>query len=281
MEIKSSVGRRNGNHSRNRASDQKIVQDLLNQIPVSEGGGGNALRERMVEGMCTDGLYNAILKFQKKHLPKFADGRVDPDGPTFQALLQMSGYNQAVKSTAQLIEEGWGVLQSASRQLAVEEAKRAEDFRKYRSSVEAMTDNPYRYAALSYLDALAAKSGQTTPVLPAEIVLFGRAHLQGNGYPPPSPEDSWEADWSTFKVVRPKSYYKYYNGLGLRPFIKIEISDNDRAIALFKNGGAINMTSGMHMALFPDKVGVKNSTMRTHQERQDLKEKLKVLDGVR
>src|SRR6266849_4875082 len=76
MGIVSSVGRRHGRDLRNRISDQKIIQDLLNKILASTGGAEGSLNERMVEGICSNNLYLAILNFQKTNLPQFADGHV-------------------------------------------------------------------------------------------------------------------------------------------------------------------------------------------------------------
>jgi hypothetical protein len=103
MGLTSSVGRRNGRHSRNRISDQKIVQDLLNRIPVSAGGAGGALNERMLEGICSNNLHQAILNFQKKNVPGVADGRVDPGGRTFESLERMAKMNDFIVGVAKKI----------------------------------------------------------------------------------------------------------------------------------------------------------------------------------
>ena len=93
MGVISSVGRRHGRNSRNRITDQKNVQDLLNRIPASAGGAGGTLNERMVEGICSDNLYLAIVNFQKKNVPQFADGHVDPGGRTLDAMERMAKIN--------------------------------------------------------------------------------------------------------------------------------------------------------------------------------------------
>jgi len=79
-----------GRDSRNRVSDQKIVQDLLNRIPASAGGTEGLLNERMVEGICSNKLFLAILNFQKKNLPQFADGHVDPDSRSTEAMERLA-----------------------------------------------------------------------------------------------------------------------------------------------------------------------------------------------
>src|SRR4051794_29312982 len=98
MRLTGSVGRRHGRDSRNHVSDQKIVQDLLNRIPASVGGAGGTLNERMIEGVCSDRLYLAILKFQQNALPQWADGHVDPVGRTIDAMERMAKFNDTLVS---------------------------------------------------------------------------------------------------------------------------------------------------------------------------------------
>jgi hypothetical protein len=105
MGVTSSVGRRHGRNSRNRITDQKNVQDLLNRIPASTGGAGGTLNERIVEGICSDKLYLAILNFQKKNLPQFADGHVDPGGRTLDAMERMAKINDFLVSANKAISD--------------------------------------------------------------------------------------------------------------------------------------------------------------------------------
>ena len=112
MGLTSSVGRRHGRDSRNRISDQKIVQDLLNRIPVSVGGAGGTLNERMLEGVCSNNLYLAILNFQKRNVPKFADGHVDPGSSTIDVMERMAKMNDLVVSAAKTISD---VAEKAAR----------------------------------------------------------------------------------------------------------------------------------------------------------------------
>jgi hypothetical protein len=100
MGIASSVGRRNGRDSRNRVSDQKIIQDLLNKIPTSHGGAQGSLNERMVEGICSNKFYLAILTFQKKNLPQFADGHIDPGSRSLDAMERIVTINDSVLRAA-------------------------------------------------------------------------------------------------------------------------------------------------------------------------------------
>jgi hypothetical protein len=112
MGLTSSIGRRHGRDSTNRISDQKIVQDLLNRIPVSVGGAGGTLNERMLEGVCSNNLYLAILNFQKRNVPKFADGHVDPGSATLDVMERMAKMNDLVVSAAKTISD---VAEKAAR----------------------------------------------------------------------------------------------------------------------------------------------------------------------
>ena len=103
MGIVSSVGRRHGVDSRNHISDQKIVQDLLNKIPASAGGAQGALNARIVEGVCSDSLYLAILNFQKANVPQFADGHVAPGSRTLDAMERLAKVPDAGGSAVKAI----------------------------------------------------------------------------------------------------------------------------------------------------------------------------------
>jgi hypothetical protein len=68
----------------NLPEDTLTVQQLLNQVPVSEGGPAPPLEE---DSKCGPLTKAAIQKFQLKHFGwKGADGRVDPDGVTLAKL---------------------------------------------------------------------------------------------------------------------------------------------------------------------------------------------------
>ena len=109
MGLTSSVGRRHGRDSQNRIGDQKIVQDLLNRIPAGVGGAEGSLHERMVEGICSDKLFQAILNFQRRNEPQFADGHVDPGGRSLEAMERMAKIHDlalsAVKASSDAAEK--------------------------------------------------------------------------------------------------------------------------------------------------------------------------------
>jgi peptidoglycan hydrolase-like protein with peptidoglycan-binding domain len=73
-----------GANGTNRKDDSMTVQDLLNQVPVDQGGPDPLLA---VDGLPWQKTIAAIKQFQKVQVNlKFPDGRVDPNGPTLAAL---------------------------------------------------------------------------------------------------------------------------------------------------------------------------------------------------
>jgi hypothetical protein len=82
MPLKGRVGRHasDGRQCQNWKSDQQTVIDLLNRIPVTDGGTAGNLGGRVVAGIASTALYQAILAFENKHFPGKAKGFVDPGG---------------------------------------------------------------------------------------------------------------------------------------------------------------------------------------------------------
>jgi len=73
----------------NRPPDVRNVQELLNQVPPSDGGPATPLE---VDGICGPKTIRAIQMFQLHHFGwSGADGRVDPDGPTLAKLNEYDG----------------------------------------------------------------------------------------------------------------------------------------------------------------------------------------------
>jgi hypothetical protein len=89
MPIRARVGRHTqagGRHCQNWADDQKTVIDLLNRIPVTNGGAGGALKPRVIAGIASAELYAAIVSFEKKHFPGQRLGFFEPGGAMFKKL---------------------------------------------------------------------------------------------------------------------------------------------------------------------------------------------------
>jgi hypothetical protein len=84
MPLKGRVGRHTqdkGRQCQNYPQDQQTVVDLLNRIPVANGGAGGGLKGHIVSGICSDALYRAISQFEDKFFPGRRQGFLDPDGP--------------------------------------------------------------------------------------------------------------------------------------------------------------------------------------------------------
>ncbi|HXG18822.1 MAG TPA: hypothetical protein VNN62_07095 [Methylomirabilota bacterium] len=73
----------------NQKDDVAAVQQLLNQVPASEGGAPTPFQNL---GVCDPTTIQAIIRFQLRHIPHLADGRVDPGG---QTLALLNNYDQA------------------------------------------------------------------------------------------------------------------------------------------------------------------------------------------
>jgi hypothetical protein len=82
MPLRARVGRHTqdgGRHCQNWSDDQQNVINLLNRIPVSDGGSAGRLGNNVSTGICSDELYRAISSFEDKHFPGQRRGYVDPD----------------------------------------------------------------------------------------------------------------------------------------------------------------------------------------------------------
>ena len=80
MPLQARVGRhaRTGAQCQNWVADQQTVIALLNLIPALDGGAEASIAGRVVGGLSSDALYNAILRFQKRYSPARQSGFVDP-----------------------------------------------------------------------------------------------------------------------------------------------------------------------------------------------------------
>jgi hypothetical protein len=89
MPLKGRVGRHThmgGTQCQNWSDDQHVVVDLLNRISPSNGGAGGSLKARIVPGIASNELYNAIVAFENKHFPGQRSGFIDPGGKMYQKL---------------------------------------------------------------------------------------------------------------------------------------------------------------------------------------------------
>ena len=89
--VRASVGKYGkGKQCFNFSADQQIVQNLLNQIPASQGGADDELTDPIVDRVISDSLYQAILTFQRINRCS-VDGHVDPYARTIQLMNQLAG----------------------------------------------------------------------------------------------------------------------------------------------------------------------------------------------
>lgn len=76
-----------GSGGKNRSDDVKVVQSLLNAVPVAQGGASPKL---IVDGGAGTNTIKAISKFQTQQFGRH-DGLVDPGKSTFNKLVALSG----------------------------------------------------------------------------------------------------------------------------------------------------------------------------------------------
>src|SRR5260370_40343773 len=76
-----------------RSAPQRTVIDLLNRIPVTDGGAGGSLAGRVIPGVATDALYDAIRRFEEKCFP----GSTKPKAPCDYATLSRPAKTRAIQ----------------------------------------------------------------------------------------------------------------------------------------------------------------------------------------
>ncbi len=91
MPLRGRVGQHGvgGRQCQNWVEDQQLVIDLLNGIPVTEGGAGGKLGGRVVLGIASHALNLAILQFEDRQFPGQRSGFVDPGGKMWNRMLDL------------------------------------------------------------------------------------------------------------------------------------------------------------------------------------------------
>jgi len=103
MSIRGRVGRHTnsqGKQCQNWENDQRTVIDLLNRIPVTDGGAGGSLAGRVIPGVASDALYDAIRRFEEKYFLRQHNGFVDPGGAMLRRMEQLAA-RPAAKAAAE------------------------------------------------------------------------------------------------------------------------------------------------------------------------------------
>jgi hypothetical protein len=87
MPLRGRVGRHadTGKNCQNWKNDQQHVIALLNRFPAEYGGAAGSLNGRIVAGIASDALYQAIMRFQKHQVP-IQTGFVGPGDLSLQVL---------------------------------------------------------------------------------------------------------------------------------------------------------------------------------------------------
>src|ERR1700733_526167 len=94
-DLKASVGKYGPQNKQchNTVPDQKVIQNLLNAIPVEHGGADGKLMGSIRQwGVVDEELHKAILKFQKAHAREglSVDGHVDPHEKTIRLMVRLA-----------------------------------------------------------------------------------------------------------------------------------------------------------------------------------------------
>jgi hypothetical protein len=122
MPLQARVGRHanTGKHCQNWVQDQRVVITFLDDIPLADGGAGGALSiEGLRAGIAGDDLYEAILRFQKKHFPASPTGFIEPGGPQ---LAKLEALAQRAPPPPPRATGQWDNLKSGSVEKALRKA---------------------------------------------------------------------------------------------------------------------------------------------------------------
>jgi len=171
MTLKARVGRHTrdkGRQCQNRAADQRTVIDLLNRIPVSEGGAGGALKGPIVAGISSDALYRAISQFEDKYFPGQRNGFVDPGRTMLKRMEELA--KLAAESPLDILRRN---LLKADKSLAG----------KWNFGDRVQVDRLVAMAVkhIDNLKKLKDPKGKLLDKLPSWAELFGRAYVAKQG----------------------------------------------------------------------------------------------------
>jgi hypothetical protein len=225
MTIHERVGRHTklgGKPCQNRMDDQKTVIDLLNRIPVANGGAGGSLSGSTIKaGVASDALYNAIVRFEDKHFPGQRNGFVEPGGAMLKRMEQLAAQTAAAATTLDILrrnvltEPGFPALTWV-----------AED----RAGID-----KHVKAAVRYIDDLKLRGRDK---LPAQVLLFGAAWIEDATQPASKIYSHDARGWSTVdrsgKKERPPVIVEMYaTPIKLQSFL---YTDRTGVVLLFQNG---------------------------------------------
>jgi hypothetical protein len=177
MSIKGRVGRHahvGGHQCQNWTADQQYVINLLNQIPASQGGAHGTLNGRIISGISSEALYQAILVFEEKYFPGQRSGFVDPNGKLLQRMEKEASQlntRDVPPPSPQPAPKPVSPLQTLQRNLLDDALASKVDpfFPMYKSQVQPLITLAYKH-----IDNL-IEMGMAE--LPWRLEMFGRAHV--------------------------------------------------------------------------------------------------------
>jgi hypothetical protein len=172
MSLRARVGRHThdrGRQCQNFPADQQAVIDLLNRIPVIQGGAGGALKGPVVPGMCSDALYRAISQFEDKYFPGQRSGFVDPGGAMLKRMEALAGRAQPKADAESPLDILSRNVQNADKVVAVHWT--AGD----RVRLDELVAMAIKH--IGGLKQVKDKSGIPLDKLPSWAELFGRAYI--------------------------------------------------------------------------------------------------------
>lgn len=111
-----------GTQCQNWAEDQQTIINMLNVLPLADGGPEASILGKVVNGVASDALYKAILRFQKLQFPAQQIGFIEPGGPILAKLDALASRPSPDSSTAPKPAGQWGTFKTESVRSALERA---------------------------------------------------------------------------------------------------------------------------------------------------------------
>lgn len=167
--IRGRVGRHanTGAQCQNWAEDQQTVINMLNVLPLADGGPGGSILGNVINGVASDALYRAILRFQKQQFPAQQIGFIEPGGPVLAKLDALASRQSPDSSNAAKPKGQWDTFKTESVRSALERALVVHPQLSHVDVVEivrsALKDGELSSAALDDLEMMRIKSKSMMP----------------------------------------------------------------------------------------------------------------------
>ena len=167
--IRGRVGRHanTGAQCQNWAEDQQTIINMLNVLPLADGGPEGSILGKVVNGVASDALNKAILRFQKLQFPAQQIGFIEPGGPVLAKLDALASRPSPDSSAAPRPAGQWGTFKTESVRSALERALIKNPYLSQVDVVEivrsALRDGELSGDALDDLDMIRSKSKSLMP----------------------------------------------------------------------------------------------------------------------